>query len=132
MNDTKNRDAVWRMWEWVNSRDLRDLEELVHNDFVQEWPQSGELIRGKRNAMAIMANYPDLPRATTRRIACRGDLWLAEMMLDYAGKTVHAVSIYEFRDGKIAKGTDYFGDPFEPAEWRRQWVEQGATAKARV
>ncbi len=105
---------------------------LVHDDFVQEWPQSGELIRGKRNAVAIMAGYPDLPRATTRRIVGRGDLWLAETTLDYAGKTVHAVSIYELRDGKIARETDYFGDPFEPAEWRTQWVEQGAKAKARV
>jgi ketosteroid isomerase-like protein len=132
MDEMRNRDAVERMWECVNSRDPGDLEELVHDDFVQEWPQSGEVIRGKRNAIAIMAGYPDLPRATMRRIVGRGDLWLAETTLDYAGKTVHAISIYEFRGGKIARETDYFGDPFEPAEWRTQWVEQGAKAKARV
>jgi hypothetical protein len=30
----------------------------------------------------------------------------------------------EFRDGKVARETIYFADPFEPPEWRSQWVER--------
>jgi hypothetical protein len=131
MDETGSHKAVERVWECVNSRNWGDLEELFHDDFVQEWPQSGELIRGKRNAIASMVSYPDLPRAATRRIVGRGDLWLAERTLDYAGKTVYAVSIFEFRDGKIARETDYLGDPFEPMEWRTPWVERSARANTR-
>jgi len=29
----------------------------------------------------------------------------------------------EFRDGKVARETQYFADPFEPPAWRTQWVE---------
>jgi hypothetical protein len=29
----------------------------------------------------------------------------------------------EFRDGKVAHETHYYADPFEPPEWRSQWVE---------
>jgi hypothetical protein len=30
----------------------------------------------------------------------------------------------EFRDGKVARETQYFADPFEAAAWRAQWVER--------
>jgi hypothetical protein len=33
-------------------------------------------------------------------------------------------SIMEFKDNKVAHETLYFGDPFEPPEWRSQWVER--------
>jgi hypothetical protein len=28
------------------------------------------------------------------------------------------------RDGKIARETDYFGEPFEPPAWREPWFER--------
>jgi hypothetical protein len=34
------------------------------------------------------------------------------------------VSVLEFRDGKVIKETDYFGQPFTAPEWRAQWVER--------
>jgi hypothetical protein len=37
-------------------------------------------------------------------------------------------SIVEFRDGQIAKQTDYFATPFEAPAWRSQWVERTESA----
>jgi len=34
------------------------------------------------------------------------------------------VSIMEFRDGEVARETQYFGDAFEAGPSRAQWVEQ--------
>src|SRR2546430_2055516 len=36
----------------------------------------------------------------------------------------YTVSIMEFRDGKVVRETQYFGDPFEPGPSRVQWVER--------
>ena len=36
----------------------------------------------------------------------------------------YTVSIMEFLDGKLARETQYFGDPFEPGPSRAQWVER--------
>jgi hypothetical protein len=33
----------------------------------------------------------------------------------YDGQPSYTVSIMEFRDGKVVRETQYFGDPFEPA-----------------
>jgi hypothetical protein len=34
------------------------------------------------------------------------------------------VTIMEFKDGKVAHETHYYGGPFEPPEWRSQWVQK--------
>ena len=44
-------------------------------------------------------------------------------MLTYDGRPVHVVSIMEFVDGKVARETQYFADPFEPGASRAKWVE---------
>ena len=39
-------------------------------------------------------------------------------------RPVNVVTIMEFRDGKVTHETHYYADPFEPPEWRSQWVER--------
>ena len=60
---------------------------------------------------------------TIRRVIGRGDLWVTEYVISYDGKPSHTVSIMEFRDGKVFRETQYFGDPFEPWSGRARWVE---------
>jgi hypothetical protein len=38
--------------------------------------------------------------------------------------------MYELRDGRIARSTEYFAQDFEAPEWRRQWVEQTGAKRA--
>ena len=54
----------------------------------------------------------------------KGSLWVTEYIITYDGSPVNVVCIMEFRDDKIAHETLYFGDPFEPPEWRSEWVEK--------
>jgi ketosteroid isomerase-like protein len=103
--------------------------ELAADDFVEEWPQSGERIRGRDNAKAINDNYPEMtgtkPQMTLRRISGEGAHWVVEATIDYGdGTPVSYVGIAELRGGKIARITEYFGNPFEAPAWRSQWVEK--------
>ena len=53
-----------------------------------------------------------------------GDLWVTELILTYAGRRpTHAVDIMEWRDGKVAHETIYFGEPWERPAWRARWVQ---------
>jgi hypothetical protein len=73
--------------------------------------------------------YPARLAFTIRRIRGGGAVWVAENVIAYdGGQPVHAVNILEFRDGKVAHETIYFGDSWEPPVWRAQWVEVGAQA----
>jgi hypothetical protein len=72
----------------------------------------------------VYRNYPGgSPAYELRRISGGGDLFVVEAVGRYGEDTVYTTSIVEFRDGKIAKQTDYFAYPFEPPAWRSEWVE---------
>ena len=124
MGAEENRQAVELLWQLMEKQDWDAAGALLHDDFVQEWPQSGERIRGRENSMAVNKNYPGYPTMTMRRALGGGEVVTSEVTLDYGGKVYHGVSIYEFRDGKISSETDYFAEPFEAPAWRAQWVER--------
>jgi hypothetical protein len=103
-------------------------------DAVLEYPQSGERIRGRRKIQSSRAAQPNRKRFTVRRIIGTSDLWVTEFVLTYDGRPSYTVSIMEFLDGKVARETQYFGDPFEPGPSRAQWVERmpGSLAAVRM
>jgi ketosteroid isomerase-like protein len=124
VGEEENRATVERVLEGLNSRDLSLFHDQFHEDSVMEYPQSGERIVGGENRRAVYGAFPGLPTVTPRRVEISGDLAVAEAQLDYGdGADWRAVFIFELRDGKIAKETAYWTQPFEAAEWRSQWVE---------
>ena len=117
-----NRATVERIKGIYEKGDLeslsRELYELSTDDFVEEWPQSGERIRGRDNSKAINDNYPQMtgmnPSMKMRRVSGEGAHWTVEGTIDYGdGTPVSYVGIAELRDGKIARITEYFANPFE-------------------
>ncbi len=98
--------------------------ELRTEDYVMEMPQSGERIRGRENMRAFQENFPVPPSVTVREVRGSGDLFVVEATNDYDGRVFDAVLILEFRDGRIARDTRYYAEPFAPPEWRAPWVER--------
>ncbi len=104
--------------------------EMAGDDFVQEYPQSGERFRGRDRIAEMNASYPSQtgtrPSAKLRRILKPGQAWIIEGTIDYGdGTPVSAISIIEMgSDGKVARQTDYFANPFEAPAWRSQYAEK--------
>jgi hypothetical protein len=117
------RAALDRHWAASDANALDDEHQIYLEDAVLDYPQSGERIRGRRNIQASRAAQPNRKRFAVRRIVGAGDLWVTEFILSYDDRPSHAVSIMEFVDGKVARETQYFADPFEPGPSRAQWVE---------
>jgi SnoaL-like domain len=124
MEDHDIRAALDRHWAASDANDFEAEHQIYREDAVLEYPQSGERIRGRRNIQASRAAQPNRKRFTVRRIIGACDLWVTEYILTYDERPSYTVSIMEFRDGKVARETQYFGDPFEPGPSRAQWVEQ--------
>lgn len=117
--------SIDRHWAASAAGDQVTEHDIYHDNVVCEYPQSGEVIRGKYNLQAIRSHHPGKPSGfTVRRIFGTGDLWVTEYVISYEGKYSFTVSIMEFQDGKVFHETQYFSDPFNAPDWRAQWVEQ--------
>jgi SnoaL-like domain len=123
MDDRTVRAALERHWDASDANDFNVEHEIYREDAVLDYPQSGERIRGRHNIQESRFAQPNKKRFTVRRMIGSGDLWVTEFVLTYDGRPSYTVSIMEFKDGKVAHETQYFGDAFEPGPSRTQWVE---------
>jgi hypothetical protein len=117
----------------IESGDLGEFARIMRtsstDDFVQEWPQSGERIVGREAAIKLDEMYEGAtgskPTIKLRRVVGGGDVYVLEATIDYGdGTPVSFVSVAEFRDGKLCKATEYFANPFPAPEWRAPFVER--------
>jgi ketosteroid isomerase-like protein len=124
VSEQENRDAVERYFQAFERQDLDAMEKLLHEDYVEEYPQSGERIRGKQNWRSVTENYPGLPNMTDHSYVLSGDLSVLKMTLEYDGNRIYACEIIDLEDGKIKRARAYFAEPFDAPDWRSQWVER--------
>ena len=127
VRDQEIRAALDQHWAASDANDFETEHLIYHDDAVLEYPQSGELTRGRRNIQGQRASQPSNKRFTIRRIIGSGDLWVTEFILTYDAKLSYTVSIMEFSGVKVARETQYFADPFPAPAFRAQWVERMPT-----
>jgi SnoaL-like domain len=124
MDENEIRAALNRHWAASDANEFDVEHDIYREDALLEYPQSGERIRGRRNIQASRAAQPNTKRFKVRRIVGAGDLWVTEFILSYDGRPSYTVSVMEFSDGKVARETQYFADPFEPGPSRAHLVER--------
>jgi ketosteroid isomerase-like protein len=147
MAELTNREIVERFVQAQASRDPGLGDEYIAEDVVEDYPQSGERIRGRANRNAIFENYPGraehdfgsahvrtvvgedqwvmTPTLSLLRINGAGERYTGTGLITYPnGEVWHLVQLIEMRGGKIAKLITYFAAPFEAPAWRAKWVER--------
>ena len=126
-----------RYEEALKAGDFGQIAELAQeyatDDFVQDWPQSGERMT-KAAALKLAEAYPrDVghePQFSYTRMLGGGDLFVIEGTIDYGdGVPVSYVGIGELRGLKVARMTEYFANPFEAPAWRAGLVERMEAAR---
>ena len=124
MPPTTNRHTVESLWHAFDRFEFEAVAPLLHDDFVLEWPQSGERIRGRDNFIAINKHYPGQWRITIQRLVACGDEVVTEITATYGDQVARAVSFFQLQDGKIIRVREFWPDPFDAPPWRYQWVER--------
>ena len=117
------RAALLQHWAASDANDFATEHQIYCDEAILDYPQSGERIRGRANIQASRTQQPSKKRFEVRRILGSGGLWITEYIIYYDEKPFHTVSIMEFRDGKVAHETQYFGEPFTPGASRSRFVE---------
>ena len=131
------------MAEVISTHDWDRLGEVMHEDALFEYPQSGERFRGLANIRAQFENYPNMdpgtselaevigdeayaltPSYTVIRVDGTGLKGTAVIRIHYPDDSYWwAVNIYELRDGRVSRSRTYFAPDFEAPDWRGPYRE---------
>lgn len=126
------RDALIERYEQASVADDFDtMRRLRHPQWQMLWPQSGEIVHGHDNYVAIRTNRPEGagPRIEPLRHGGAGDTWWSESIIHYGdGSRWLIVAVYEFSGDLIRRERVYFGQAFPAPAWRAKWVEKGTPA----
>jgi hypothetical protein len=130
----------------ISDRDYDVLEKMLHQDFMIDYPQSGERFRGFASFRKQLEAYPGgLPAASaddpTTKIIGDEERWVISpnytvlpmsaperfttvSRVPYPdGSRWWVVSITTLKDQKIFYAETYFAPEFDPPEWRKDMVE---------
>lgn len=80
MSEEGNRNTLQRYVQALARQDLDAIEDHLHDDYVEEYPQSSERIRGKHNWRSILQNYPGRPNIIDYGFKLGGELGVAELI----------------------------------------------------
>jgi ketosteroid isomerase-like protein len=122
----ESKQVMQEFWAAMQTNDFAKAGAILHDDYILEWPQSGERTRGRANFVAINENYPAHGRweFTVHRILAEGDQVVSEVGVTDGLSKARVITFSTVRDGRILRQIEFWPDPFEPAAWRAAWVEK--------
>ncbi len=122
----KPKELIEQFWQTMESNDFYAVAQLLHDDFVLEWAQSGERIRGRENFAKLNTAYPTQGtwHFTINSIVADGDEVVTDVFVTDGTLNDRVITFSTIRDGKIWKQVEFWPEPFAAPEWRKQWVEK--------
>lgn len=145
MSERSPREVIERYVELMNARAWDRLGEVLHHDYVEDYPQSGERIQGIPNAIAMREQYPGgeqlgkverhavvgaddrwvvTPSWTVVRIMGTSDRYTYVLRTRYPdGSNWFIIALIELADGLISHATAYFAPDFPAPDWRAPFRE---------
>lgn len=118
--------VVEAFWRLMSSNDFHSVAAVLADDFLLEWPQSRERIRGAANFAQFNADYPAQGpwRFTINRIVGNGEEAVSDVSITDGVMLARAISFFTVEHGKIAKVVEFWPEPYEPPFDRTKWVER--------
>lgn len=110
----------------MQTNDWAAAAALFDEAYELEWPQSGELIRGRANFVAVNASYPAAGRwrFAVERLVVEGETAVTDVSITDGAVSARAITFSTVRQGRIVRQVEYWPDSYEAPAWRAQWVER--------
>ena len=121
-----SKQVLEQFWETMKTNDFYAVAELLHDEYILEWPQSGERIRGRDHFAAVNTYYPAEGKwqFTINQIVAEGEDVVTDVTVADGSRTDRVITFSTVRDGKIWKQIEFWPEPFEAPAWRAEWVER--------
>ncbi|MCX4152958.1 MULTISPECIES: nuclear transport factor 2 family protein [Paraburkholderia] len=117
---------VQEFWTLMASNDFESVQSVLSEQFILEWPQSNERIRGAtRFAQMNSENPAQGPwRFTVNRIVANTTQEaVSDVTITDGALTARAISFFSVESGKITKIVEYWPEPYAAPANRAHLVE---------
>ena len=108
----------------LNARDWTAFGDLLHEDVLYEVPQTRERVRGREAYLDFNQTFPGDWTLQAVRVIADAERGCAEINFRVSNQVMPAIAFFEFKDGLIARITDYWPDSYEPPARASRFVER--------
>jgi ketosteroid isomerase-like protein len=117
---------VEKYWQLMMTNDFRSVGSVLSDDFVLDWPQSNERIRGRDNYATMNEEYPAHGRwqFTVNTIVGNDSAAVSDVLVTDGVQHARAISFFCIRDEKIVKIVEFWPEPFPARDDRKHLVEK--------
>lgn len=125
MKHPQATDIVFQFWRLMASNDFDSVAAVLSDDFILDWPQSRERIRGADRFASMNREFPaNGPwRFIVHRVLGSSDEAVSDVTITDGVESVRAISFFEISDGKISQIVEYWPDTYPAPSNRSHLVE---------
>jgi ketosteroid isomerase-like protein len=118
-------ELVRQFWKTMQTNDFRAASQCLSDDYVLEWPQSGERLRGRDNFARVNEEYPAHGRWEFMINHLVGNETEAVSDVTITDGTVRAraITFSTVSEGKITRQVEFWPEDYPAPENRRHLVE---------
>lgn len=118
-------DVVREFWRLMATNDFDAVAAVLAPQFVLEWPQSRERIRGAEQFARMNLEYPALGpwRFTVHRIVGHATAAVSDVTVTDGAQSARAISFFTIESGMITKLVEFWPEPYAAPARRAHLVE---------
>ena len=128
MSDVHENNAVEvvrRFWELMATNDFYSVGAVLSDEFVLEWPQSRERIRGQNRFAQMNAEYPSNGpwMFTVNRVVGSDSEVVTDVSVTDGVQNARAISFFSVENGRITRLVEFWPELYMAPPNRRHLVE---------
>lgn len=119
-------EVVREFWRLMASNDFDAVAQVLSADFVLEWPQSKERIRGAQRFARMNREYPAHGRwsfAVNRLVGAESEA-VSDVTITDGVQHARAISFFTVARGRITHLVEFWPEPYEAPAHRAHLVER--------
>ena len=118
-------EVVRKFWELMGSNDFRSVGAVLSDDYILEWPQSDERIRGRDNFAAMNEEYPShgLWRFTINKVIGSGSDVVTDVSVTDGVQRARAISFFTVVGKEIVRMVEFWPESYEAPLNRKHLTE---------
>ncbi len=125
MSTRSATETIQEFWRQMATNDFHAVSAVLADDFVLDWPQSNERIRGPARFVQMNQEYPAHGpwRFTIHRLVASATEVVTDVSVTDGVQHARALSFFTVAEGKVTRLEEFWPEPYAAPANRAHLVE---------